>query len=132
MNSGSDVYQMVKFLNNFRNRIQIWNLPQVQRYADDQFYAFTRGNYFFAFTNQDGNFSRNITYHPYSNGTKLCNIYDKNDNVTVNNGQFNVSMGSGNFKIFEICSNLNKKEGGYLSEFYKKIMAFFKRFVKQD
>ena len=90
MNPNSDTYKMVKFLNDFRNNNQIWNLPQVQRYADDQFYAFTRGEFFFAFTNQDYDFSRSITYHPYSQGTRLCNIYDKNDNATVDNNQFTI------------------------------------------
>ena len=50
----------------------------VYTYADDQFYAFTRGNTFVALTNggsNQGQISRNITYQPYSNGQKLCNMY---------------------------------------------------------
>ena len=112
---------MLQFLNQFRNSNKIWTLPQTQRYADDQFYAFTRGDLFFAFTNTDNNFSRTITYHPYSNGTKLCNIYDKNDNTTVNNNQFNVSMGAGNFKIYQKCGNSRKP---HLSEIYNKVKKF--------
>jgi len=127
MNTNSDTYKMVKFLNNFRTTNQIWNLPQVQRYADDQFYAFTRGDLFFAFTNQDYNFSRTITYHPYSLGTKLCNIFDKNDNVTVNNNKFNVSMGGGNFKIYQKCGNFRTNKG-YLSDIYRKVKKFFKKY----
>lgn len=128
MNPDSDTYKMVKVLNDFRNKNQIWNLPQIQRYADDQFYAFTRGQLFFAFTNQDYDFQRSITYHPYQNGTKLCNIYDKNDNTTVNNNQFTISMGGGNFKIYQICSNLGNRRG-YLSELYKIIKKFIKKYI---
>lgn len=49
-----------------------------RRYADDTFYAFTRGSTFVALTNggsKQPQISRNITYHPYSNGQKLCNLY---------------------------------------------------------
>ncbi len=50
---------------------------QVQRYSDDSFYAFTRGTTFVALTNVGSNGSsqqRTITYHPYADGTKLCNL----------------------------------------------------------
>ena len=127
MNSDADIYKMVKSLNDFRNNNQIWNLPQVQRYADDQFYAFTRGELFMAFTNQDYDFSRSITYHPYPNGTRLCNIFDKNDSTTVNNNQFTVSMGAGNFKIYQNCSNLRNNKG-YLSDLYRKAKKFMNKY----
>ena len=127
MNTNSDTYKMVKVLNDFRRNAQIWNLPQVQRYADDQFYAFTRGEYFLAFTNQDYDFSRTITYHSYAIGTRLCNIFDKNDNMTVNSNQFTISMGQGNFKIYQKCGNLKNK--GLLSEFYGNVKKMFKMVV---
>lgn len=52
--------------------------PQVQRYSDDSFYAFTRGTTFVALTNagsNSGTLMRTITYHPYKEGTKLCEMY---------------------------------------------------------
>jgi hypothetical protein len=55
----------------------LWAQPQVQRYADDTFYAFTRGTTFVATTNVGSNgptVTRTITYHPYADGTKLCNL----------------------------------------------------------
>lgn len=122
---------MVSNLNQLRSSNKIWSLPQIQRYADDQFYAFTRGDLFFAFTNKDDNFSRNITYHPYTSGTRLCNIFDKNDNVTVNNNQFNIQMGGGNFKIYQKCNgkkNLKPKSKSLLGELYKKVKKFLKRY----
>lgn len=51
--------------------------PQVQRYSDDTFYAFTRGTTFVALTNagsNSGTLMRTITYHPYKEGTKLCEM----------------------------------------------------------
>lgn len=111
MDKNNEIYQIVKKMNGLRNKVNIWNLPQVQRYADDIFYAFTRGNVFAAFTNVDYNFIRTITYHPYPNGTVLCNIYNNNDKAYVNNNKFDVNMGAGNFKIYEICGTLEIKRG---------------------
>lgn len=59
---------------------------QTQRYSDDSFYAFTRGQggkddasaIFVALTNtgsQGGDVTRTITYHPYPDGTRLCNWF---------------------------------------------------------
>lgn len=49
----------------------LYESDQVQRYVDDQFFAFTRGNVFVANTNLGSgqSFTRTITYHPYSDGT---------------------------------------------------------------
>jgi alpha-amylase len=125
MDRNSEIYQLVKKINGLRNRVKIWNLPQVQRYADDIFYAFTRGNVFSAFTNVDYSFRRTVTYHPYPNGTVLCNINDNNDKTYVNNNQFDVSMGAGNFKIYEICGTFEIKKG-----IFKRIYHFFKHLIR--
>ncbi len=50
---------------------------QVQRYADDTFYAFTRGTTFVAMTNVGSGGAtqqRTITYMDYPDGTRLCNL----------------------------------------------------------
>lgn len=118
MDRNNEIYQLVKKINGLRSKVNIWNLPQVQRYADDVFYAFTRGNIFAAFTNVDYNFSRTITYHPYPNGTVLCNIFDNNDKAYVNNNQFDVSLGAGNFKVYEICGTNSEKQN-FFNTIYK-------------
>jgi alpha-amylase len=56
-----------------------WMAPrtQVQRYADDTFYAFTRGTTFVAMTNVGSGGAtqqRTITYMDYPDGTRLCNL----------------------------------------------------------
>ena len=86
---------------NFRQENQLWTLDQVQRYADDQFYAFTRGQTFAAFGNNDNEIKRTITYHPYKNGDKLCNILNGNDCFTVNNAQFEIILNNGEFKLYK-------------------------------
>jgi hypothetical protein len=41
------LWKMVKFghklISSFRKQVKIWQYSQIQRYADDNFYAFTRG-----------------------------------------------------------------------------------------
>lgn len=81
----------------------VWQAPQVQRYSDDWFYAFTRGDTFVALTNVGtGGQSqqRSITYHPYSNGQTLCNALASGDCVTVNGGAFQVTLNNGEAKIY--------------------------------
>lgn len=45
--------------------------------------------------------TRSITYHPYTDGTTLCNAFDCGDCVTVANGAFTVSLVSGEPKVYD-------------------------------
>jgi len=75
-----ELYQFISKLNSVRSKYAVWKYDQIQRYADDNFYAFTRGNVFVALTNvgsYGSNVVREITYHPYKEGTTLCNIFWK-------------------------------------------------------
>jgi len=93
----------IQLVVNYRKKAKVWNFPQVQRYADDQFYAFTRGNSFVATTNVGGSgvtIQRTISYHPYPDGTTLCNLFFPSDCVKVQNGIFIVVLVAGECKIF--------------------------------
>jgi alpha-amylase len=52
-NTSSDLYQQIAAINAQRKASQIWNEEQVQRYADDSFYSFSRGKFLTAFTNSE-------------------------------------------------------------------------------
>ena len=96
-----DLFNYVKTITNFRKSSQDFQSgAQTQRYADDQFYAFTRGLVFVASTNQKSTINKLITFHPYKEGQKLCNIFNGSDCVTVQNKSFNVSLNNGEFKIY--------------------------------
>ena len=73
------------------NNIKIWNYDIIQRYADQNFYAFTRGNVLACFTNIK-NIERKITYHEFNEGDLLCNILDENDCVSVSGGSIAINM----------------------------------------
>ena len=74
--------------------------PQIQRYSDNDFYAYTRGNAFMAFTKDLNDVSKLITFHPYKNGQKLCNIFWPNDCIIVKNDSFTVNLENGEPKIY--------------------------------
>jgi alpha-amylase len=102
--TNTDLFQVISKLANYRLSAKLYSYPQVQRYSDDQFYAFTRSTTFVALTNGGSNqaqIMRTITYHPYADGTKLCNLfYPTQDCINVTAGKFNVYLNNGEFKVF--------------------------------
>ena len=91
-NTGTELYRLLGVTNNLRKSKKIWNYEVVQRYADDNFYAFTRGDVLACFTNTNS-LQRSITYHEFSEGTMLCNVLYDGDCVTVSGGAITINMG---------------------------------------
>jgi alpha-amylase len=98
------LYEFISSVIAFRKKTEIFAHSQIQRYSDDEFYAFTRGASFVALTNQMNTITRTITYHPYSNGTKLCNWLDDSDCIVVQNNSFDVTMTGGLPKLYQPSS----------------------------
>jgi len=121
MHTDSDIYQFLKILNNFRKETQFYKHDQIQRYSDDSFYAFTRGEYFFAFTNSLDYQSKTITYHPYPDGTVLCNIFHREDCIEVKNGEFFVVLINGEMKIF--VPRLSQREESHAEKSWKELIS---------
>jgi len=103
-NTNNDLYTFIKNVVGFRKAHNIQSLAQVQRYSDDNFYAFTRGNAVFVATTNVGSngpqITRNITYHPFAEGTKLCNLFYSSDCIMVTKGSFDIVLLHGESKIF--------------------------------
>ena len=85
-NTDTELYKILTKVHALRKKVNIWDLEIVQRYADDNFYAFTRGNVLACFTNTYS-IQRTITYHEYSEGDKLCDILNESDCVIVSDGK---------------------------------------------
>jgi alpha-amylase len=99
-NTNSDIYQMIAKVNKQRKKSAIWNNAYVERYVDDTFFAFSRGQFLVALTNNGGTQQRQVTYSPFANGTVVCNIfYPTTDCQTTNNG-VNVYLLNGESKIY--------------------------------
>ena len=94
----SDVYQMVKIANEVRKSQKIYNEKFVQRYADEFFYSFTRGNVLIAVSNVK-ELERTITYHEFKDGDILCNKLLNDDCITVSNREIKIKM-EGEPKIY--------------------------------
>jgi alpha-amylase len=91
-NTGTELYRLLGVTNNLRTSKSIWNYDIIQRYSDDNFYAFTRGDVLACFTNTNS-LTRYITYHSFSDGDKLCNVLYYDDCVTVSGGSITINMG---------------------------------------
>ena len=91
-NTGTEMYRILGVTNKLRKSKSIWNKEIVQRYADDNFYAFTRGDVLACFTNTKA-LTRTITYHSFSEGDTLCNALYDGDCVTVSGGGITINMG---------------------------------------
>jgi alpha-amylase len=103
-NQNSELYKFLKTTIAARKNNKVWNYRAVERWQDDQLYAFTRGETLVVLTNVGGNGSdveRTITYHPYKVGQKLCNIYyPKEDCVTVSSNGVKVKLLHGEPKVY--------------------------------
>lgn len=79
-------------LNAYRKRARLWEALQIERWQDDTFYAFSKGNSTLAaFTNVGGGGgvqTRDITYLPpaWTVGTRLCDALDCSSCVVVEAG----------------------------------------------
>ena len=92
-NNGTDLYRILNVVNTLRKNVTIWNYNIVQRYSDDNFYAFTRGDVLACFTNTNY-LQRTITYHSFNDGDILCNIIFNNDCITVSDGKIPIEIGT--------------------------------------
>ena len=105
-NTNSDLYQIIKKVNAQRKASQIWNSSYVERYVDDTFFAFSKGDFLVALTNNGSTQQRAVTYSPFANGTVVCNIfYPTTDCQTTNNGVY-VYLLNGESKIYVPQSKL--------------------------
>ena len=101
----SEMYLFVQQVVGYRKEQQLWNQDWVQRYASDNFYCFTRGKAMMAFTNSSSQQNFMITYHPYSVGDRVCNIFYATDCVTVTSGGVPIVLNNGETKLYKLVSS---------------------------
>ena len=102
MDRNSDMYKFLSTIISARKQHQIWSQPQVERYADYEIYAYSRGRFLVLLTNKvDGTVSKLISYHPFNAGEVICNIfYPSTDCITVQSNGFNIYLLNGEVKIY--------------------------------
>jgi len=76
-NKEHELYKFVQAIMNARNQHNIGSTSFQEKWADDDFYAYTRGNTVVALTNKpDQGINRNIPNLGINNGMQLCNIFN--------------------------------------------------------
>ena len=103
MVTSSDMYQFVAKAVACRKRREVWQHPQKEKWVDDKFYAFARGDVLLAVTNDDGQQTRSIAVE-WPENTRLCNIFGDNDCVNVSGGKINVELNEGLPKVYEVAN----------------------------
>lgn len=106
-NTSSNYYNFVKTAVYYRKKLNVSANNFVERYAADNFYAFSRGQLLGAFTNSYGSVSYTVSYHPYSVGEVVCNVfYGTGDCVTVSSAGVSVTLNNGEPKFYVPKSSL--------------------------
>ena len=100
-NTNSQMYTFVSNVVHYRKNNQIWNSSWVERYAANNFYAYSRGTAMMAFSNTDSNIMYWVSYHPYSVGQVVCNVLTSGDCVTVTSQGVPVYLDNGECKLYQ-------------------------------
>ena len=99
-NTNSDLYKIIAKVNAQRKKSQIWNEQWVERYAAKDFYAYSRGKFLVAVTNQAGTVNYQVTYNPFTEGETVCNIFYPYTDCQAVNGGVDVYLANGESKIY--------------------------------
>lgn len=102
----SDLYKFVKTAITYRKTNQIWNYNWVERYADNNFYCYSRGKFLMAFSNTDNNLYYQVSYNPYNVGDVVCNVFYTGDCVTVTSSGVPVYLDAGEVKLYQLKSSI--------------------------
>lgn len=95
------MYIFLKTIIEARKKHQIWNYDQVERYADSEIFAYSRGKFLVLTTNKlNYSVSKTISYHPFTNGETICNIFYPTQDCIKVNGSFQVYLLNGESKIY--------------------------------
>jgi alpha-amylase len=106
MNTSSELYQAIGKIHAQRKASQIWNSEQVERYVEDNFYAYSRGKFLVALTNTGNTKDVKVTYHPFTEGETVCNIFYPTTDCQVVSGGVDVYLLNGESKIYVPKSSL--------------------------
>lgn len=106
MNEDSSFYQLISKVNAQRKASEIWNHQQTERYVSDNFYAYSRGEFLVALTNNGGTVSQKVDYSPFKDGETVCNIFYPTTDCQTVNGGVDVYLSNGESKIYVPQSKL--------------------------
>jgi alpha-amylase len=100
MNTDSDIYKMTAAINKARHSTSSYDHQVDEKYVEDNFYAFARGDMFVALTNSYDQVQYTVPNLPWSDGTTVCNIYNGDDCQQIQGGSMQVTLVNGENKIY--------------------------------
>ena len=83
-----------------RKAHKIWEHEYVERYASDNFFAFSRGELLVVLTNTEDSVSNHIGYLPFKEGDVLYNVFNEAEELTVSKDGINVELNNMEVKIY--------------------------------
>lgn len=96
-----DIFKFIQTINKARQAQQSYNSPFAEKWVDDTLYAFTRGRFFVALTNNvNGQVHQDVPNTGFSEGETLCNVLVGGDCVVVKGGKVPVYLNNGEVKVF--------------------------------
>ena len=96
----TDTYLILKAAIKARKDNSVWSHEHVERYIDDHFYAFTRGNVLVTVVNTGDHMERTIDHHEFKEGTELCNVIESKECVRVEGGKITIKTKNYEAKVF--------------------------------
>jgi len=107
LDPSSELYVFLQKSISVRKSFQIWNLDCTERYVTPDLYAFSRGDVLIATTNSN---NPRLTYRvdnlPYKSGDIVCNIYWKQDCLTVTPDGLDIILLDGEPKVYILKSQI--------------------------
>ncbi len=95
------MYAFLGKINAARKKGQIWAHAQVERYVDNDVFVFSRGKFLVCITNKvSGGIQKTISYHPFTNGEVICNIFFPTTDCITVSGSFGIYLLNGEVKIY--------------------------------
>ena len=96
----TDLYRMTAAVNAARHATSSYDHSFDEKYVEDNFYAFARGDMFVALTNSYEQVQYTVSNLSWSDGTTVCSIYNGEDCQQINSGSMQVTLINGENKIY--------------------------------
>lgn len=100
-NYNHEIFKFIQTLNRARQAANVPAQPFSEKWADDDFYAFTRGRFIVALTNRvNKQVSVKVPNLGMSDGTVVCNIYNGSDCGTIQGNSLQITLNNGEVKVY--------------------------------
>jgi alpha-amylase len=98
--TSTDMYVFIKTLNAARKVHKPYNYDHKEIYVLDNLYCWYRGDMLACTTNQMGATGASIPNLPFSEGERICNIFNTSDCISISGGKGNISLNNGEVKVY--------------------------------